>query len=65
MGLIPGSGKSPGVGNSNSSIFTGKFHGEKSLAGYTAHGTIELDRTEYACILLHLGGFTALAFFTN
>jgi len=34
VGSIPGSGKSPGGGNSNPLVFLpGKFHGQRSLAG--------------------------------
>ena len=40
-GLIPGSGRSLGVGNGNPSLFpaNGKFHGQRSLAGCSLHGT--------------------------
>ena len=38
MGLIPGLGR-----------LTGKFHGQRSLAGYTVHGVAkESDMTEHA-----------------
>ena len=33
-GLIPGLGRSPGVGNSNPIFLPGKFHGQRSLTGY-------------------------------
>ena len=37
VGLIPGSGRSPGEGNAtHSSILPGKSHGQKSLMGYSA-----------------------------
>ena len=37
MGLIPGSRRSPGVSNDNPAVFLpGKFHGWRSLAGYTS-----------------------------
>ena len=32
-GSIPGSGISPGVGNGNP-FLSGKFHGQRSMAGY-------------------------------
>ena len=32
VGLIPGSGRSPGVGNGNP-VLSGKSHGQRSLAG--------------------------------
>ena len=37
VGSIPGSGRSPGVGNGQpTSVFLpGKFHGQKILAGYS------------------------------
>ena len=32
----PGSGRSPGVGNGNTLVFLpGKFHGQRSLVGYS------------------------------
>ena len=34
--LIPGSGRSPGGGNGNP--LPGKFHGQRSLAGYSPWG---------------------------
>ena len=38
LGLIPGSGKSPGEGNGNSiqcSFLPGEFHGQRSMVGYS------------------------------
>ena len=50
VGSIPGSGKSPVGGNSNPLVFLpGKFHGQRSLAGYSPWSCKELD-TENACI---------------
>ena len=49
LGLIPGSGKSPGEGNGNSiqcSFLPGEFHGQKSLAGYSPWGRKQSDTTE-------------------
>jgi len=46
--LIPGSERSPGVGNGNSfqSVFLPrKFHGQRSLMGYSSQGCKELDVT--------------------
>ena len=39
-GLIPGAGRSPGVGSSNllQLFLPGKFHGQRSLAGYSPRG---------------------------
>ena len=49
MGLIPGSGRSPGEGNGNPLVFLpGKFHGQRSLAGYSLWGHKELDTIEVA-----------------
>ena len=36
--LILGSGKSPGGGNGNPVFLPGKFHGQRSLAGYSSWG---------------------------
>ena len=46
VGLIPGSGKSPGVGNGIPVFLPGNFHGERSLLGYSPWGCKELDTTE-------------------
>ena len=49
LGLIPGSGRSPGVGNGNplQYFLPGKFHGQRSLVGYNPWGLKELDTTEH------------------
>ena len=48
VGSIPGSGKSPGEGNwQHFPVFLpGKFHGQRSLAGYSPWGYKGLDTTE-------------------
>ena len=46
VGLIPGSGKSPGVGNGIPVFLPGKFHGERSLVVYSAWSRKESDMTE-------------------
>ena len=49
VGFIPGSGRSPGVGNGNplTPVFLpGELHGQRSLAGYSPWGRKELDTTE-------------------
>ena len=47
VGLIPGSGRSPGEGNGNTPVFLPrKFHGQRSLAGYSPWGHKESDMTE-------------------
>ena len=51
VGLIPGSGRSPGEGNSNllpsGEFLSGAFHGQRSLVDYTVHGVAkESDTTE-------------------
>ena len=47
-GWIPGSGRSPGIGNGKPTpvFLIGKFHGQRSLAGYSPWGCRELDMTE-------------------
>ena len=47
-GLIPGSGRCPGVGNGNSLQYSlpEKIHGQRCLAGYTPWSHKELDMTE-------------------
>ena len=47
-GSIPGSGRSPGEGNGNPLpvLVPGKFHGWRSLVGYSPWGRKELDTTE-------------------
>ena len=47
VGLIPGSGRSSGGGNSTHSSILGGFHGQKSLAGHSPWGREELDMTEH------------------
>ena len=51
MGLIPGSGRSPGEGNGNplQHSWLEKFHGQRSVAGYSPCGYKELDTTELTC----------------
>ena len=48
VGFIPGSGRSPGEGNGNSTpvFLPGKLHEQRSLAGYSPWGCKESDRTE-------------------
>ena len=48
MGLIPGSGISPGIGNGNPKVYLpGKSLGQRSLAGYRPWGCKNLDMTEH------------------
>ena len=51
-GSIPGWGRSPGEGNCNSTpqFLPGKFHGQRSLAGYSPWGHKESDTTEHTHI---------------
>ena len=44
-GSIPGSGRSPGEGNTPV-LLPGEFHGKRSLAGYSPQSHKELDTTE-------------------
>ena len=60
MGSIPGSGRSPGVGNGKplqysclGRICPGKFHGQRKLADYSPRGRKELDVTEWLNIHTH------------
>ena len=47
MGLIPGSGRVPGVGNGKCSVFLPvKFHGQKSLVDYSPWSRKESDMAE-------------------
>ena len=52
VGLIPGSGCSPGGGNGNSLpvFLPGKSHGQRSLVGYSLWVLKESDMTEYTLI---------------
>ena len=43
---IPGLGRSPGEGNCNPVFLPGKFHGWRSLAGYSPWDCKESDMTE-------------------
>ena len=46
--LIPGSGRSPGEGNGNPLQWVpGKFHGQRSLVGYSPWGSKDLYTTEW------------------
>ena len=48
-GSIPGSRRSPGVGKQQPApvFLPGKFHGQRSLVGYSPWGHKESDTTEY------------------
>ena len=46
VGLLPGRGRSSGVGNGNPLQLPGKFYGQRSLAGYSPWGHRESDTTE-------------------
>ena len=48
LGLIPGSGRSPGVRKWQPTpvFLSGEFHGHRSLAGYSSRGHKESDVTE-------------------
>ena len=53
VGFTPGSKRSPRAGNGRqlAPVFLpGKFHGQRSLAGYSPWGCKELDATEHAHI---------------
>ena len=44
--LIPGSGRSPGVGNGTQVQYSRRFHGQRSLACYSPWGHKESDTTK-------------------
>ena len=48
-GLIHGTGRSPGQGNDNPLQYAclEKFHGQRSLAGYSPRGLKDSDTTEH------------------
>ena len=48
LGSIPGSGRSPGGGKWKPTpvFLPGKFHGQRSLLGYSPWGLKKLDMTE-------------------
>ena len=47
LGLIPGSGRSPGDGNGPTpGLLPGEVHGQRRLASYSTWGYKELDTTE-------------------
>ena len=47
LGSIPGLGRFPGGENGNFPVLLpGKFHGQRSLAGYSPWGCKELDMTD-------------------
>ena len=54
VGLIPGLGRSPGIGNGNPLQYSclGKSHGQRSLVGYSSRGHKESGMTEYACFIM-------------
>ena len=57
-GFIPGLRRSPEEGNGNTPVFfPGKFHGQKSLVGYSPWGCKESDMTEcsmHTCARAHI-----------
>ena len=60
LGSIPGSGRSPGEGNGNPLLYSclEKFHGWRSLVGYSPWGPKELGMTErlhfHLCVPVYL-----------
>ena len=53
VGLIPGSGRSPGGGHGHRLYYScrGESHGHRSLVGYSSWGHKELDMTEHTLSL--------------
>ena len=54
VGLIPGSGRSPGEGNGSPLQYSGKFCGQRSLVGYSPWSCRESDSTEQLSIAQNL-----------
>ena len=54
MGSIPGSGRSPGEGNGNSSILAWRIPWTEELGGLQSTGRKELDTTEQLHFHFHL-----------
>ena len=50
-GAIPESGRSPGGGHSNP--LHEKFHGQRSLVGYSPWGCKDLDMTEHIMVIFY------------
>ena len=62
LGLIPGSGRSPGEGNGKPTavLLPGESHGGRSLVGYSSWGHKELDTTKRLHFLLSFLGSISL-----
>ena len=55
LGWIPGLRRSPGEGNWPTAVFLPKeVHGQRSLAGYSPWGHIDVDMTEWLSLSLSL-----------
>ena len=67
LGSIPGSGRSPGVGNDRLPVFLpGEFHGQRSLVGYSPWHYKELDMTERLTFSLsRLGKHSVLSLYKD
>ena len=52
--LIPGSGRSPGVGDGSPLHYSGleKSHGQRSLVGYSLRGCKESNTTEHVTVYM-------------
>ena len=62
LGSIPGLGRSPREGNTGPTpvFWPGKFHGQRSLAGYSSWGCKESDTTErlFTFTVFHIDVYT-------
>ena len=58
VGSVPGLGRSLGVGNGNLVCLPGKFHGHRSLAGYSLWGHKESDTTKQLSTCTHTHIYT-------
>ena len=54
-GSISGLGRSPGNGNLTPVFLPGKFHGQRSLVGYSPWGLKESDMTEQLTLVHERG----------
>ena len=62
-GSISGLGRSPGNKMQLTPVFLpGKFHGQRSLAGYSPWGFKELDMTEQVSAFTHPHTYTVVVF---
>ena len=65
VGLIPGWGRFPGVGNGDTPVFLpGKFHGQRSLVEVTVHGVTK-SQTQLSTYWLAMEPLSTYSGFTT